>query len=86
MGGPERHRPMRPREAYLTGVCETGKRAYWTKAAARGTVKELRKEPDGKGLCAYACPHCDYFHIGHLPKDVRRGKVTRQDVYGKEAG
>lgn len=86
MGGPERHRRMRPREAYLTGICVSNKRAYWTKAAARGVVKELRKEPGGKGLCAYACSDCSYFHVGHLPKDVRRGKVTRQDIYGREAG
>lgn len=75
-----RHRRMPPSHAFVTGVCRSGKKAFWTKAGARALVRVLRAEGD-KGVRAYHCPDCDYFHVGHLPYVVRRGQVAARDAY-----
>ena len=80
MGGPERHRRMPPSHAFVTGVCKSGKKAFWTMAGARGLAKKM-KQLGSKGLHAYDCPHCDYFHVGHIPKGVVRGRVTKREVF-----
>jgi len=75
-----RHRRMPPSHAFVTGVCKSGKKAFWTMAGARQLVKTLKKL-GGKGLHAYDCPHCAYFHVGHLPESIRRGRVTKREVF-----
>ena len=80
MAGQERHRKMPPSHAFVTGVCKSRKRGYWTMAGARALAKSLKKR-GGKNLHAYDCPFCDYFHAGHLADGVVGGRVTRQDAY-----
>jgi hypothetical protein len=37
------------------------------------------------GLRAYLCPRCSQFHIGHLPRRIIAGLVTRDVVYRRAA-
>lgn len=71
---------MPPSLAFITGVCKSDKRAYFTMAGARAAVKRM-KSKGGKGLHAYACTFCDYFHVGHLPDGVIAGRITKQDAF-----
>lgn len=54
-----------------------GKRSYMTKHTAR----QARKLTSGHGLNVYRCDS-GYWHVGHLPESVRRGRVTRREIYG----
>lgn len=82
MGSEGKHRRMPPSMAFVTGVCVTEKRAFWTMAGARAAAKDLKKKgAAGKGLQAYRCHHCDYFHIGHLSAAVRQGRVSKAEAY-----
>ena len=78
-----RHRRMPPSHAFVTGVCKSGKKAFWTMAGARALVKTLKRQGgQGKqGLHAYDCPFCNYFHVGHLPDGVIRGRVNKRDAF-----
>lgn len=60
-----------------------GKRSYESKGDARAAAKYLRSK-GGKGLNVYACvaPGGSGWHVGHLPADIRAGKVSRRTVYG----
>lgn len=40
-----------------------GKKGYRTKKAAKLHIRRM-KARDGE-LCAYRCPHCRGFHVGH---------------------
>lgn len=61
---------------------DCGKRSYLSKHAARQARKTL---PDRRGLSVYECG--SFWHVGHLPFAVRRGDVTRGEIYReKEAG
>ena len=57
------------------GPCPThGKRAYPSKAKAKQACREFRG-PGKAGLSAYRCTGTEgMWHIGHLPKPVRRGE------------
>lgn len=60
-------------------ICDTcGKRAFLSKHEARKARKGL---PRHGGMSVYECG--GYFHIGHLPHAVRRGRVTRSEIYGE---
>lgn len=89
---------MTRRDAEPDGVwyaCpRTGKRGYLDRAdarAARARTRGSRGEASGKdgALSIYRCeddehgPGCTRFHIGHLPRRVVRGEVTRDEVYRK---
>ena len=78
MSGP--HRRMPPNLGYIRGVCPTGKQAYFTRQGARALVRALKAEGD-KGVRAYRCPQCGYFHAGHMPDVVRRGEKTAGEIY-----
>ena len=63
----------------IWATCTTcGKRSYLTKHAARQARKTL---PSRKGLNVYQCAGSGYWHLGHLPHAVRRGHVTRGEIY-----
>lgn len=58
------------------GTCpKHGKRLYPTRADAKQAAKRLR---DGSPLNEYRCG--DYWHIGTLPPEVRRGARDRSDI------
>lgn len=63
-----------------------GKRCYLTRKDARRIARRI-PQPPGKRLNAY--PSCgelandkggEYWHLGHLPKPVVRGKIPRDDI------
>lgn len=65
--------------------CGTGKKAYVTRAEARQVAVRIQKQDGGERMSAYKCNvdgGCGYFHIGHLPRAVKRGEITR-DEYRK---
>lgn len=43
-----------------------GKRRHRTRAAATTAVRSLRSL-GARRLTPYRCPHCPYWHVGHLP-------------------
>jgi len=51
-----------------------------TKHAARKARHTL---PNRKGMSVYKCS--GYWHLGHLPHAVRRGDVTRDEIYRKDS-
>lgn len=58
------------------GKCpETGKLRFSDRSRAKRAGKEV-----GKGMNAYYCEHCDNWHFGHLPAQVKRGAIGREDL------
>lgn len=56
-----------------------GKRAYWSRKAAKKAIRELRGP---QGMREYPCTELEGgFHIGHIPERVKRGKVTIGQIY-----
>jgi hypothetical protein len=70
-----------PGGAFVTGICKSEKRGYWTMASARAVAKTMKRLKGGKGLHAYDCPYCDYFHIGHHVDGVIKGRITKSAAY-----
>lgn len=63
------------RESYHIGPCEKcGKLRFQTKKAA----KEFVKRTKDYSMKAYRCG--EFFHIGHQPERLRRGKITRSQL------
>jgi hypothetical protein len=67
-------------------TCDPKKR-YLTRHAAKQHLARL--EGHGRvrhdGLRAYKCATCGFFHLGHLPANIRHGFVGRGEVYGDAA-
>ncbi|MBM0203239.1 hypothetical protein JNW90_09045 [Micromonospora sp. STR1s_5] len=63
------------------GYCDTHqKRLYSSRKQAKRQIRDLR---DNQGMREYRCRLVKgYFHIGHLPKDVRNGRITAPEIYG----
>lgn len=59
--------------------CQTGKRAFTSKADAK-VARRRTQGPGSGGLNAFRCLVCDYWHLGHLPRAVVAGVVTRADI------
>jgi hypothetical protein len=63
---------------------ECAKRTFADKAAAKRAIREMRR--DGEPVMHhYAACSGNGRHVGHIPENVRRGYVTRADVYGAAA-
>jgi hypothetical protein len=59
------------------GTCQVcGKRCFTSRKAAR---KAIRTIGDGDHMTAYRCG-ASYWHIGHLPKAVIKGKTSRDRI------
>ena len=58
-------------------TCECGKRSFRTRGEAKAVAK--RAHPSER-LSVYRCG--DGYHYGHLPANVRAGRVTRELLYG----
>jgi hypothetical protein len=63
---------------YVGDCTPCGKRTYKDRKRARNAAKT--RHP-GEHLGAYACPEGDGWHLGHLPKDVVKGRITRGEIY-----
>jgi hypothetical protein len=62
--------------------CPSGKFGYFTKAEAKTVARRLRKLGDNRLMNAYRCGQCGLIHIGHLPRVVMQGEVTRGEYFG----
>lgn len=59
---------------------ETGKRGWVSRADAK---KVARNVHPGEHMSAYKC-RCGYWHLGHLPGQVRKGIATRDALRRKD--
>lgn len=60
--------------------CNCGKRGFRSRGDARVALKR-HYQRNTKGFSVYCCPRDDrYFHLGHLPTAVRKGKIGRDDI------
>lgn len=62
-------------------TCPTGKWGWQDRPDAKRALKSIRHTGKGKGMHAYHCPACELWHIGHLPRAVREGRVSVRDYY-----
>jgi len=68
---------------HVTVCAYCGKRTYTSRALAK---RARRLIPDNRGMRPYRCPHNpSAIHLGHLPVNVREGRITAPEIYGKEA-
>ena len=51
------------------------KRRYRTKKGAKKAILRTQAICGGAAMCAFRCPHCDGWHIGHRPA-WSRGKAA----------
>lgn len=58
------------------GWCETHQKRLFTKKGAQRAKRTLR-DP---GLRKYRC-RGEYWHIGHLPRDVKEGRKTAKEIF-----
>lgn len=65
----------------VTWCASCGKLSYATRKLARSVWRNRK----AKGVRCYRCPWSTYFHLGHLPRAVIKGSVTRNQVYGEGA-
>jgi GH24 family phage-related lysozyme (muramidase) len=61
--------------------CTCGKIRYLTKSHAKAAVRRMKGRV-GR-LNAYRCP-AGFWHIGHLPKDVTKGRISREQIRPRE--
>lgn len=60
-------------------ACSTKKRGYYGRADARAAAKATPNR--GKlRLTAYLCEECGFWHIGHIPTQVKNGDLDRRDL------
>lgn len=59
---------------------ECGKRTFRTKSAAKRAIRAMKR--DGEPVM-HQYASCDGLgrHVGHIPENIRRGYVTRAEVY-----
>jgi len=72
-------KPLRDRHGVISsaGACPTcGKVRFTSRKDARAAGRRLKHT--GDPLSAYRCG--DYWHIGHLPTDIRRGVRSRDQM------
>lgn len=65
--------------------CSCGKRRFLSRKDARAFLRESagRSGLDTTAMRPYACPDIStLWHVGHLPREVRRGRRSAAEVYG----
>lgn len=62
------------------------KNGYDSRSHARKELNRMRGQGmRGEGLRPYKCLSCDFWHLGHLPRSVLKGRMTRRDIYGESS-
>lgn len=70
--------PQRDGQKPEGGFCPTTGKLKWS---TRGKAKQTaRRVNPGEHMSAYRCSACKWWHIGHLPRGVVDGVVTRSDL------
>lgn len=62
-------------------VEECDKRGHVTRASAKAQARAMRKA--GEHVRPYKCEVCGFFHVGHLPRAVMKGRVSDVEYYGR---
>jgi hypothetical protein len=70
-------KPSQTGQQWASDVCSTGKRSHFTRRGAKVAVKRLRAL-GGQSLGCYRCDACGHWHVGHRPKVVTRGVITKE--------
>lgn len=65
---------------YTCDVC--GKRTYYCK----GDAKTVRRMMGDGGLGVYHCEHANGWHLGHKPRLLVRGRISRDEVVSRRGG
>ena len=54
---------------------------YSSRKEAKLAMKRMKGRGNGREghLMAYACEHCDFWHLGHLSPSVFRGVITKDE-------
>lgn len=60
--------------------CPRGKMRHESGAAARRWAKRVQKDQGGPRMRAYVCDHCGEWHTGHVPAELLRGEIGRDDL------
>lgn len=61
-----------------TVTCACGKVGY----LCRRDAKHIARQLGHRGLSTYRCPDSGYWHLGHLPKRVIAGEMSRDEIRG----
>ena len=63
--------------------CDCSKRGFRSRGDARVALKRHYRR-NTKGFSVYRCTlDTRYFHLGHLPTAVRKGKIGRDDIVNR---
>lgn len=57
------------------GSCPSGKVQY----ANRKQAKRFRRKRGGGPVGTYQCDDCGFWHMGHMPRRVRTGRVSKAE-------
>lgn len=68
--------------SWATSTCSTGKRTWARRADAREYANRNHRGGHDR-LSPYRCDECGLFHVGHLPRAVLAGTMTRNEYYGR---
>lgn len=71
---------MKRHHSFIPGgtICpDCGKRRWLSRADAKTIAKRL---PQGKGIGLHPYRCGDFWHLGHLPRAVIAGALTRDDI------
>ena|SRR5690349_6544747 len=72
------HGTRQVRYMYTCEPCN--KRSY----TSRKDAKKVNVPEDG-GMRPYKCPHDpNVWHVGHMPRVVKQGEMTANEVYGRD--
>jgi hypothetical protein len=56
-----------------------GKARYSHRRRAKKSARRLKNLGVDGHLSVYRCPFCEQWHVGHIPKVVVQGKLSRDD-------
>lgn len=66
--------------------CSSGKWGWVDTEAGREGVRTLKRalrRVGGNGVREYLCAECGRWHVGHMPRSVRKGHLSTRDIYGR---
>lgn len=70
---------LRPNRAYAVTCPQCGKRGYSSRRSAKRAARYIAPDEPTR---AYQCGVL--WHWGHLPKNVRDGRIAASEIYGED--
>ena len=71
-----------PRRTMHIAYCSVHGKKLLTRKAAKGLIRDLHDTGIRKFPCE-AHPNSDWWHIGHLPEEVRKGRKSIVQIYDR---